>query len=366
MLSKLLLTKRRLLLILLFISLHTRGISQTVELDSVLRHVEYQDDSIQSIFNWVTSEISYDTQRLLLDIPTSLAGYGSPTNEIIRETIKNRKGVCQHYAELFNALLRRAGIESYVIGGYVRNPGINDREGHAWNVVRSKDGWYFYDPTWAAGYVHQLNFIKRFDSSWYKVPPEEFIKTHIPIDPLWQFLKNPVTHQQVKNNTYPSQLENGNYPIDHISKELALPEEEQLSAAINRIKTSGTPLRLINRYLEVIEYNYYIILFNKASSALSSAINDYNIYASAKNRYFTKPKWSDEQLKSFPNTVKAKINTSKAYLDLIQTKEPHMAQYKDESRREIKSLIDLVNKETLFIDKYLATWKPVRTYIFLK
>ncbi|RYQ08866.1 hypothetical protein PG2093B_1420 [Bifidobacterium pseudolongum subsp. globosum] len=57
--------------------------------------------------------------------------------------------VCSGYAQVFQALLNQAGIESWYVTGNVIDPSIpvyNSR--HAWNVVNTGEGWTAVDVTW--------------------------------------------------------------------------------------------------------------------------------------------------------------------------------------------------------------------------
>ncbi len=49
-------------------------------------------------------------------------------------------GVCQGYAQAYNDLLRRAGVESIMVS--------SDDMNHAWNMVKIDDNWYHVDVTW--------------------------------------------------------------------------------------------------------------------------------------------------------------------------------------------------------------------------
>ena len=97
------------------------SVAQTAELDSVLKTIHFQPDSVRSIFDYVAGETEYDIQSTQMLRPSYQLARSSKTT--VLEAIKRKKGVCVHYAELFNALLRRASYESYVVEGYV-NPGI--------------------------------------------------------------------------------------------------------------------------------------------------------------------------------------------------------------------------------------------------
>jgi transglutaminase/protease-like cytokinesis protein 3 len=161
--------------------------AQEVELDSILSIIKYKPDTARSIFDYVADEIQYDTDKAQMLQPKFQLHRSSRT--VVLEAIKMRQGVCEHYAELFNALLRRAGYQSYTVFGYVKGPtGLNGKVSHVWNAVKTSKGWYLYDPTWSSGGVDRnFRFVKNLIDTWYQVPPQEFILTHIPFDPIWQF-----------------------------------------------------------------------------------------------------------------------------------------------------------------------------------
>ena len=56
------------------------------------------------------------------------------------DIICNNAGVCQGYAQAYNDLLRRAGVESIMVS--------SDDMNHAWNMVKIDDNWYHVDVTW--------------------------------------------------------------------------------------------------------------------------------------------------------------------------------------------------------------------------
>ncbi|MDO5095192.1 MAG: transglutaminase domain-containing protein [Peptostreptococcaceae bacterium] len=59
--------------------------------------------------------------------------------------IKNKCGVCQGYAALFQKMLTEVGIENRFIVGSV---GKSGSENHIWNLVKLDNAWYHVDTTW--------------------------------------------------------------------------------------------------------------------------------------------------------------------------------------------------------------------------
>ncbi len=58
------------------------------------------------------------------------------------------EAVCEGYAEAFQYLLQRAGIQSFVVTGVYENPDTGKRVNHAWNLVRIDGNYYHADVTW--------------------------------------------------------------------------------------------------------------------------------------------------------------------------------------------------------------------------
>jgi hypothetical protein len=92
--------------------------------------------------------------------------YATSEEEYFRHTAYNilmtGKGVCEAYAWLYNVLLEREGIESYMM--------TSDSLLHAWNVVHLEKGWAHVDVTWDdvyqehAGLVRHDSFLKGHDA----------------------------------------------------------------------------------------------------------------------------------------------------------------------------------------------------------
>jgi hypothetical protein len=62
--------------------------------------------------------------------------------------IAEGRAVCDGYSEAFHYLLRRAGIQSFVVIGSSENPATKQAVGHAWNIVRIDGKYYHTDLTW--------------------------------------------------------------------------------------------------------------------------------------------------------------------------------------------------------------------------
>lgn len=84
---------------------------------------------------WVHNNIEYDINYIEKDMTTE-------------EILQTKKGVCIHYAQLYNDLLRSVGIPSVIVSGISYNTDTNKFENHAWNLVYTNADWQAIDPTW--------------------------------------------------------------------------------------------------------------------------------------------------------------------------------------------------------------------------
>ncbi|NBI10065.1 DUF4358 domain-containing protein [Colidextribacter sp. OB.20] len=94
-------------------------------------HKEY------ALYTWLTGNVTYDQSHYeKKGAPrTSYEPYGP---------LVEGKGVCLGFAEAFRLLMDMAGIECITVTG----AGFQNRENHAWNMVKLNGEWYCADPTW--------------------------------------------------------------------------------------------------------------------------------------------------------------------------------------------------------------------------
>lgn len=79
-----------------------------------------QKERARAIFVWITNNISYDIENAFA------INFYSDSRQIVEEVLRTRKGVCMHYAELFNDIASRCGIKSFVVNGYTKQNGFVD------------------------------------------------------------------------------------------------------------------------------------------------------------------------------------------------------------------------------------------------
>jgi transglutaminase-like putative cysteine protease len=108
---------------------------------------------------FVNSYISYDISYSGKDLT-------------VKEIYDGKKGVCEHYTKLYNAMLNAIGIKTLYISGWAfdgnQTSGNKDTSGHAWTAALIDDKWIELDATWglfegiSAGHI-----MKFFDEDSY-------------------------------------------------------------------------------------------------------------------------------------------------------------------------------------------------------
>ncbi len=247
---------------------------------------DQEDEKFAAIYFWVAKNIDYDVKNR----------YESPVyrtvQEITLEVMKSKKGVCQHYSELFNELSCLAGLTSYVVNGYGKEFGKVMNLAHAWNVIRVNGTYYFVDATWGAGHINQEGKYERnFDLKYFMVKPKDFIDDHISFDPMWQLLKRPLYFEEFENGfDYNISRPVFNY-VDTISMYFRLSQIEQIKSKIRRIEQNGHANELVRFELEyerqnlrILEFNEQVRLFNKANLYYNKGVTQLNEFNVLKRR----------------------------------------------------------------------------------
>lgn len=156
----------------------------------------------RAIFAWVTDNISYDIKaynknkkpkpfkcRNKKNCDAERRAY---EDKYIDEVLSSGKGVCQGYANLFKRMCDYAGLQTDVLGGYVKtNRNMVGKMGildHAWNGIILDGKYYYIDATWAAGHCSRNkkgkleSFSKEFDDYYWLTPVDKFYRNHYPAE----------------------------------------------------------------------------------------------------------------------------------------------------------------------------------------
>jgi hypothetical protein len=326
-----------------------------------------QTDRSRAIFVWVATRIQYDIDNMFA------VNFYESADEIIKEALSKRKGVCQHFAELFNAIANQSGIKTYVITGYTKQNGLVDYLPHAWCASLIDSVWYLVDPTWGSGYILDSRFIRKINDNYYKAKPEKMISSHMPFDPLWQFLNYPVTSQEFYEGR--TAIDKSK-PFFDYQDTLSRFEQEskigKLEATSRRIEQNGVRNSLISDRLlhnrREIEFYYdslRVEIYNSAVYNYNDGINHLNRFIDYRNRQFT-PKKEESEIREMVNQAEWSLLNARLKLQEIQNPDSNTAASILQLNRSIEEAMLNLNEQRLFVDKYFRTGKMLRKSLFYK
>jgi len=259
------------------------GVGQLAE--KLTQSLDDQKDQARVFFTWVADNIKYDFQKLNNPSPKTSFTVNSQENlqsKIaerralkIDNTLKKKKGICQDYSELFQALCKSVGIECVIIEGSSRDfrrPFSNaQRNRHAWNAVKIDEQWHLVDATWGAG--HSANFEKRFSKqfapAYFFTPPEHFILNHFPNEAKWQLLRSTKDISE-----FPKQplIQYAYEPYRIVNYSITSDQSGNRAKQINLQFTEVPPaFQITNRKQKIINFNQRVegnnVIFTLPSSA---------------------------------------------------------------------------------------------------
>jgi hypothetical protein len=244
------------------------------------KHLDSDGKKIRAIYTWVTNNIKYDKDSVHLVI------LDEDNDQRVTYALKRRKGVCENFAAIFNDLCIKSGIPSFVIEGYTKQGGAMDKNPHVWCAAFTDGKWFMYDPTWDAGFISNGYFTSRIQTNYFKIAPGNSIQNHLPFDPLFQFLDNPINYKEFRTgSTQPSdQKKYFNY-IDSIKKYQASDSLTKYLSAFERIANFGWPIRLIDTKLKRIKLEIELIYQDRDMAFYNFVVDNYNQALAIFNRF---------------------------------------------------------------------------------
>lgn len=325
----------------------------TNEISSYVKsHCASDSERIRALFVWIANNIDYDVEKVLLK-----KSYANPTTE---DVLKTRKAVCQGYAELFYKLCYECNIKAILVPGYTKLPdgSIADLS-HEWVAAQVNNKWFLFDPTWAAGSVKDGRFIRKFSNQFYKALPQEMIKDHMPLDPMYQFLNYPIFYNEFAsgNTSLNTSKPFFNY-ADTIQLYNSLDNLSQLTSSVSRINRNGDKNHLIYEMLQVLNSNQHSgeskAGFDGAVVQLNNATRLFNLYIGYKNERFSSLKNNQD--------IQQLIDSSLLYIKTAYTMLTSVVGDSDNNKRALQNinsallrLYHKVDDENIFLKTYFKT-----------
>ena len=314
------------------------------------------DSKVMFAYRWVATNIRYSSDKALV------INHGIDPRAVIDSAFKRRKGVCENFSSIFTDICQKMGFESFVIEGYTKQNGQVDRQGHSWSAVKINSDWFLFDPTWDVGKSGNFKFFKKSG--------EDFIASHIPFDPMWQLLGNPVSHEQFYRGM------SSGYSItpfqyrDSITAFFAMDSLGRFRSSALRIEAAGlynqnirTHYKIVKNNLEIQRQEEELNWYNTAVNLMNDVTNQLNSFIDYRNNRFL-PLESDVVLNEMLTGINEKISKSKIYLGKVDQSEAVLVFGTGPAREQLQKLeIKLKDQET-FLKSYLACNLPEREKLF--
>lgn len=324
-------------------------------------------DKSRAAFIWIAQNIGYDVENMY-----AINQHQSAT-EFVDQALATRKGICIHYANLFADIMDKLGIKTYVVSGYTKQRGFVEYIPHAWCAALIDSQWLLFDPTWGSGCVRRSKFRKEVNNSYYKASPEQLIKTHMPFDPLWQFLNYPVTSDEFYKGKISS---NKSKPYFNYMDTLKRYEQEsdidRLISSNSRIERNGVKNSLtfdkLHNNKQEVENCRNKILFEKYNAAVNlynEGINYLNKFIEYRNKKFT-PIKSDREIKQMVTTPDSIFVLALSQLEKIKNTDSIIGTAIAQLNASIEAAISNLNEEKIFLDIYFKTEEENRAGLFYK
>ena len=286
-------------------------------------------DKARAIYAWVTANIRYTTDS------ANIINLGMGDSSKVTMALRRRRGVCENYAAIFTDIAVKSGLTSYVIAGYTKQNGALDKTGHSWSVALLDNVWQLFDPTWDEG--------KEENPKYFTMPPEEFVETHIPYDPLWQLLHYPVTQQQFYSGRSKNEVPYFSYP-DSIKAYLEMDSLHRFQSSAARMQRDELNNSLVkNNYasvrmnIETIHQDKDVDLYNSSVADLNAATAILNNLIQYRNEKLTPPK-TDVEINEELKGINGRLTASVRKLDEIDRSEAVFKIGTDKVRERINAL----------------------------
>ena len=345
--------------------------SSTTSTDAIAKYInsnfKTETDKIRAVFYWTASNISYDVANMFA------VNFNETEQEKIAKTLRTRKGVCIHYAVVFNELSQKTGIQSYIIDGYTKQNGKVGDLAHAWTAAKIDKKWYLFDPTWGSGYVNNGRFSKKINNYYFKADPTKIIASHIPFDYLWQFSNYPITNGEFYEGKIQINKNKKYFDFEkEIAKYNALSEADQLFASAERIEKNGLKNAMIlERYegkkqqLTYLRQNTNIEKLNAIVNEMNEAVVLLNDFIHYRNNKF-KPAFSDDEISSMIEIPRAKLVKCQNDIYSVGAVGNKNASNVASIKSSIGAALAQADEHSLFVKKYLSASKIVRKTMFSK
>ncbi len=337
--------------------------SQTYSTTSIANFVQsnFKTDreKLCAIYAWVTGNIRYDIDSMYN------INWGKELNEKVSATLRRRKGVCENFAAIFTDICLKSDIPSFAITGYTRQSGAVKKIGHSWSAVYLDKEWLLCDPTWDAGPGNNTNY--------FLVSPVQFIETHMPFDPLWQLLPNPLSQQEFNKGHFFVKKDIAIWNVaDSVLVFMQLDSLQQLEASSLRITQAGLDNDLVKVWRKYVDMKIAIVcgdrdmnLYNEAVADFNNATKIFNQFVTYRNNRFT-PLKSDTEMYDLLSPIASIITLANKKLTNIGRQVENFQYDTGAIKKRLYALNERAKEQQVFLKRYLESSVADRGKLFYK
>lgn len=335
--------------------------------DYINSNFKTENEKIRAIYYWITTNISYD-------VPNMYAPNNMDAPEVkIANTLRTRKGVCIHYAEVFSDIANKLGIKTYIIPGYTKMFDEIPNLSHAWNASKIDGKWFLFDATWGAGFIDGKSFTKKQNNTYFKREPDRMIINHMPFDYMWQLLSEPVNNQEFISGKPDASKPKMNYNfMAEIERYEKLSDSEKATECAARIEKNGILNAMTTDYYNLKLKEFTVLKQNKSVEKLivitanfNEGIRDMNKFITFRNKRF-KPEQPDAAIKKMIQDVKEKFVKCKDDINTISEISPENTANFNSLKKSILDAIERIKEHENFVNEYLSKNLVGRKLMFMK
>ena len=309
------------------------------------------DQKLEALYEWITHNMSYNVY-----ITFQSKNEAPDEEKEIRTTLRLREGVCRQFALLFERVANALCIPVFMVNGYTRSSNVISPYPHSWCIAKVGSEWYCYDPTFDMGYTENQRFVSDPRKVYYRMAPQVFVRNHMPFDPIFQALPQPLYYQTFDNGEKVQaarQQYNFNDSILIYSRQAPI---DQLRRSIQRVRTNGAPNRLIDYFLELSESNLKIYICNQVRATFYESMRLQNLAEDKRREMARKIKagfksMTDEDIKDLMEECSSSIKESDALLrsvteipDIYKANFAQLRQFIDNTMNRVEQVNEIGSK----------------------
>lgn len=313
-------------------------------------HYKTDEQKLYVIYSWITSTIQYRSDS------SYYYTVNGTQDEKLAAVLRRRRGVCEQFALLLTELCKKVDIPAYLVHGYGEAGSNTQNIAHSWGAVYINGSWKLFDPTWDAVNKHS-------GYHYYMVSPQQFIQTHIPFDPIWQLMENPIGYRRTSN------AEIFNY-ADSISTFLQSDSLQQFIAIDRRMKQMVSKKELFRIWQSYNRMNIAIIgneqderLYNGAVENLNQATENFNNFINYRNNQF-RPAKSQPDVMAMLQAVFKNMNAARDKINQIGKIIENFQYDTGSLLKQLDTLKRRTDEQMTFLQKYYDTAPGDREKVF--